>query len=99
MKLVVTDSAWSSLAALIEFWAGSNTDERIAERVDEIWEQVQWLVKNPGAGQFEEHLEEIGLHHRRWVADEIRIIYRVIDDTLFITDFFDSRQDPGRMKR
>ncbi|MEO8591535.1 MAG: hypothetical protein ABI432_19295 [Flavobacteriales bacterium] len=73
MKLVVTDSAWTSLAALTDYWAEFKTSDRIDARVDELWNNVDWLLEKPNAGQFEEYLEELGMRHRRWVVKEVKI--------------------------
>lgn len=50
-----------------------------------ILAQVQWLNK----GRFQ---------YRRWVVGHVKIIYRVTKTAVRVTDFFDSRQDPKKMK-
>jgi plasmid stabilization system protein ParE len=98
MKLVVTEWAWESLDKLTDYWSDFRSHERIAQRVDELWEAVDWLLEHPGAGQFEEQLEDLLLQHRRWVVREVKIIYRVEKSVLYVTDIFDARQDPRKMK-
>ena len=49
-------------------------------------------------GQEEESLVELGQGHRYLVEEHYKIIYRVIDDVVYITDIFDTRQDPDKMK-
>ncbi len=98
MKLVVTEHAWSSLADLTDYWSSFRSFDRIDEQVTELWEVVDWLLENPTAGQFEDQLQELGLGHRRWVFGDLKIVYRLVGKQFIITDFFDSRQDPRRMK-
>ncbi len=40
----------------------------------------------------------MGQGHRRWVVGHYKLIYLVLEDQLVITDFFDTRQDPKKMK-
>lgn len=56
------------------------------------------LISNPEQGQIEESLKSLGLEHRRLVEGHFKIIYRVSNQTIYITDFFDSRQHPKKMK-
>lgn len=98
MRLEVTDSAWYSLDALTVFWSDRSTDAAIDARVDELWEALLWLLDHPGAGQVEECLSAFGKEHRRWIVGDVKVIYRLGPDVLYVTDFFDSRQDPKKMK-
>lgn len=49
-------------------------------------------------GQKEEYLEHMGQSHRRIIEGYYKIIYRVEGETIYVTDIFDTRQDPARMK-
>jgi plasmid stabilization system protein ParE len=98
MRLEVTDSAWSSLDALTVFWSEHLTHAAIDARVDELWEALSWLLDHPGAGQVEEYLSSFGMDHRRWIVGDVKVIYRLAPEVLYVTDFFDSRQDPRKMK-
>jgi len=86
------------MASLVEYWAMVNTSSQVEERVDELWVSIDWLLKYPEGGQFETNLDELVKHHRRWVVRKVQIVYRVEGDTLFITDLFDTRQDPAKMR-
>jgi toxin ParE1/3/4 len=65
---------------------------------DKIIFKTEKLKNNPFVGQREEHLLHLGLDHRRIVEGNYKIIYRVINDIIYVTDIFDSRQDPAKMK-
>ena len=49
-------------------------------------------------GQREEYLEHLGQSHRRIIEGNYKIIYRIDGDMIYVTDIFDTRQDPGKMK-
>ena len=98
MKLVVTEHVWSSLANLAGYWSTFRASELIDQQVDALWSRVDRLLQHPTAGQFEDQLHDLGLRHRRWVLGELKIVYRIVEDRLIVTDFFDSRQDPRHMK-
>ena len=56
------------------------------------------LLLQPLQGQEEPLLEHLRLEHRRLVVSHYKIIYRVEEECIYITDIFDSRQDPDKMK-
>ena len=56
------------------------------------------LLLQPLQGQKEPFLEHLGLGHRRLVVSHYKVIYRVSGEYIYITDIFDSRQDPDKMK-
>jgi hypothetical protein len=39
----------------------------------------------------------MNLGHRYLVEGNFKIIYRIVDDIIWVTDIFDSRQDPEKM--
>jgi plasmid stabilization system protein ParE len=98
MKLEVAESAWESLVQLTEYWSDFRSPERIDERVDELWDTVDWLLRHPHAGPKEKYLEDLQLGHRCWRVREVKIVYRVVGNVLRVTQFFDARQDPDKMR-
>ncbi|MBK8339941.1 MAG: type II toxin-antitoxin system RelE/ParE family toxin [Flavobacteriales bacterium] len=97
MKLVITDPAWESLDRAVAFMSERWSDTIIDRVVAELWDNVRVLLQFPGGGQVEEDLAFLGQGHRRIVVGHFKVIYFVAADTVYITDFFDSRQDPERM--
>jgi len=59
---------------------------------------VNWLADHPLAGAIEAELEHLGKGHRRIVVGPFKIIYRITPKQVVVTDIFDSRRDPKRMK-
>ena len=72
--------------------------DKLIEIRNGILDAADTLLLQPLQGQAEPYLEHLELGHRRLVVDNYKIIYRVIDEIIYITDIFDSRQDPNKMK-
>jgi len=73
--------------------------EKVNETRDKILAKADKLLMNPYLGQQEEYLEHMGLSHRRVIEGNYKIIYRIEGETIVITDIFDSRQNPDKMKK
>lgn len=99
MRLVITEGAWRSLDHLQKYWARFNTDEKVEERVNHLIDEAVWLCEWPGAGAQEPFIVRRRKEYRRWVVGHVKIVYRIEGDALLVVDFFDSRQNPKRMKR
>jgi len=98
MKLVYTEQSLESLEEALEFIANEVSDKKLMEIRDDILNTAESLIDNPFIGQKEIYLEHLGLGHRRIVSGNYKIIYRVEKPYIYITDIFDTRQDPGKMK-
>ncbi|HEX2615931.1 MAG TPA: type II toxin-antitoxin system RelE/ParE family toxin [Flavobacteriales bacterium] len=70
----------------------------LADRITKkVVDDIDRLVEHPRGGQREPLLDHLGLGHRRLVSGHYKIIYRIIDDLIFISDIIDTRQDPEKM--
>lgn len=98
LDLEVAESAWDSLHNLTIFWEKFHSDQRIDELVDELMEAADWLRTHPGAGAAEVHMRKTRYTYRRWVVGHVKIVYRVTRTAIRVSDIFDSRQDPRKMK-
>lgn len=65
---------------------------------DRILDTAEALLKQPFMGQEEPMLEYLGSGHRRLIVGHCNIIYKVVDEYIYNTDIFDSRQDSEKMK-
>ncbi len=72
--------------------------EKAREMAIRLLDKADGLADNPYVGQYEECLEHLKKGHRRLVEGNFKIIYRVEDENVYITDFFDTRQAPEKMK-
>lgn len=61
-------------------------------------DQADSLTFNPNKGQRGEYLQHLNQAHRKIIEGHVKIIYKVENNTIYITDFFDPRQDPAKMK-
>jgi toxin ParE1/3/4 len=98
MKLVYTEQAIRSLQECLDFFPAEMPAESVNEVRDKILAKADKLLENPYLGQVEEYLEHLGRSHRRVIEGHYKIIYKVEGEEIIITDIFDSRQDPSKMK-
>lgn len=74
--------------------------EKTAEKIKKsILTATKPLLKQSLIGALEENLTELKQGHRYIVEGNYKIIYRIIDNEIYITDIFDCRQNPTKMKR
>jgi plasmid stabilization system protein ParE len=98
LKLVVSADARRSLASTIRVLARTHSREYLIRLKAEVDAQVKLLPARPFSGAVEPELEHLGVGHRRMIVGPFKIIYRVTANAVYVTDIFDSRRDPKRMK-
>jgi plasmid stabilization system protein ParE len=99
VRLQVSAYAAARLDDIWDYYA-TEASERVADRITKkIVDDIDWLLTRPrgGGGQYEPLLEHLGMGHRRKISGNYKIIYRIIDDLIFVSDSFDTRQDPEQM--
>jgi hypothetical protein len=74
------------------------SSEKVIEIKEHLFDRANSLASNPKKGQLEEYLEHLKEDHRRIIEHHFKIIYKIVDESIYITDFFDSRQNPEKMK-
>ena|SRR5690606_20863837 len=98
MKLLFTERAIISLQECLDFFPPNMAAEKVNEIRDKILAKAEMLLDNPKIGQLEEYLDHLGQAHRRVIEGNYKIIYKVTDDAIIVTDVFDTRQNPSKMK-
>jgi len=100
MKVIYTDQSHDSLADLSDFLLEKQgwTLEKLLELRARILEKADNLKTTYNHYQQEEYLEHLGKNHKRAIEGYCKIIYRVEGQLIYVTDFFDTRQDPEKMK-
>ena len=98
MKLVYTEQSLNSLEETLNFIAPKVNYAKLIEIRNEILDAADTLLLHPLKGGKEPYLEHLELGHRRLIVGHYKIIYRVTNEEIYITDIFDSRQDPIKMK-
>jgi len=95
---IIADPTLDSLDAALEFRKHTMSQARMQTLVDEIFTELDRLVQFPGGGAIEEQLAHLGKGHRRVIVEHFKIVYRLEGEVIWVSDIFDSRQDPGKMK-
>lgn len=98
MKLIILAQANDSKRRTLRLLARTHSVRYLRGLRREVTTKLEWLKDNALSGQFEPELEELGLQHRRVIVGPFKIIYRVVSGRIIVTDIFDSRRDPKRMK-
>ncbi|AWW30430.1 hypothetical protein DN752_10015 [Echinicola strongylocentroti] len=98
MKVVFTKSASERLRKIHSYYK-HRVNQRTANKIiTQILKSAKSLHSNPGKGSIEEILEPLGQGHRKIIEGNYKIIYRVVTSAVVITDIFDIRRNPGKMK-
>lgn len=99
MKVIYTEQALESLAESLRFLIQKQhvSIEQVSNIKTLLLDKADKLPEHPFSGQTEEYLAHLNLGHRRIIEGTFKIIYRVDGNIIYITDFFDTRQDPTKM--
>ncbi len=97
MRVEVSEYAARQLDGIWDYYAEEASVAVAAKITSKIIDDIEWLAEHPRGGQYEPLLDHLGLRHRRLVSGHYKIIYRTNDDLIFVSDIFDSRQDPEKM--
>jgi len=100
MKVVYTEQSFASLEEAQFFLINEQhvPVEKVIEIMTNLLDKADELVITYQQHQIEEYLKHLGMNHRRTIEGHFKIIYRVEGENIYVTDFFDSRQDPAKMK-
>lgn len=80
---------------------GYLTRERSRQTADRVLAKIKKRIEGLSgvhAYQEEDGLRHLGLGHRRMIEGPYKIIFRVIGDTVVITDVFHTKRDPSEMR-
>ncbi len=100
MKVIYTRQCIDSLEESLRFWVEIQEipPEKVAIIKVQLFNRAESLILNPQKGQREEYLQHLQEDHRRIIEGHFKIIYKIIGESIYITDFFDTRQDPEKIK-
>lgn len=99
-KVIYSDQMQVSLEECIDFLVdvlkvsvdiAIETNKRILDAADS-------LAYYSSKGQIEPYLKDKKREYRRLIEGHYKIIYRIENDSVYIVDIFDSRQDPNKMR-
>jgi toxin ParE1/3/4 len=97
MKILITDYAKEELHLIYEYYSIKASIKVASKIKKDIISAIKNIAINPLMFQIEENLTELGKQHRRSVDGNYKIIYRVENETIYITDIFDARRNPENM--
>lgn len=100
MKVIYTEKSIESLNETLHFLIDEQdlSIEQASKIATRLLDKANELAEKPFIGQKEEYLAHLKKDHRRLVEGNFKIIYRVENNIIYITDFFDTRQNPFKIK-
>jgi len=98
VNIVVTANAKRRLRQIFNYYCDKDLPAVALRIKTSIENRILYLEKFPRMGAVEEQLRDLGLGHRYLVEGNYKIIYRIVEDSIYITDIFHTRQDPSKMK-
>lgn len=99
MKIFWTRFALDSLADIYKYYK-NNVSETIAKKIREsVLLSTNQLKKFPLSGPLEKSLLNLNEGHRSIIRGNYKIIYKIQNREIYITDVFDSRQDPDEIRK
>lgn len=97
MKVIWTEFALESLHDIFIFYK-VNANIRVANKIRaDIFSAVKQLKVQPNSGAIEILLESINEGHRSLIIGNYKIIYKILKTNIYITDVFDTRQNPEKL--
>lgn len=97
MNIIWTDFAVKNLKEIYNYY-NEKAGRKITQRIrDDIFSSVKQLKKNPKAGQVEFLLEELGEEYRYLVCGNYKLVYKLVNQDIMISDVFDARQNPIKL--
>jgi len=98
MRVVITETAQESFEKSLELLSGKVGVEKLEEIAYNVISRAKSLGDYPQIGQVEHYLQHLSKEYRRIIEGHYKIIYRVEKEVIYVTDIFDTRQDPREMK-
>lgn len=98
-EVIISESARLRIVGIIEYYHEIGYPKSGIKIAEDILEVIEMLSSQPHIGSIEEYLRHLNAGHRSFPTGNYKIIYKFVDDnTILITDVFDCRRHPRRMK-
>lgn len=97
-QVIWTNFAISELKNIFLYYrmvAGNKVANKIKKSIFDI---TKPLAQHPFISAVEENLTNLKQGHRYLVSGNYKIIYKVTDNDVYVTDIFDCRQNPTKIK-
>lgn len=99
MKVIWTSFALENLKQIFFYYKEAASPEIATKIKRRILQRTKQLSKFPESGTLEPILIDFGKNHRYLVSGNYKIIYYFDKNFVYVTDIFDTRQDPKRIER
>jgi plasmid stabilization system protein ParE len=97
MKITFSEVAIAQLKDIYNYYK-SYASLKIAQSIKEkILSSVKLLKRYPKLGGEELTLTHLNRGYRRMVVGNYKIVYRIIDESIFVDAIFDARQAPEKL--
>ena len=98
MKLVYTEPARQRLTDIEDYTTAASSEAKARNLIDGLLEKALSLRDHPLRGIPEPRLMKRGQGHRSLIVGRYKIVYYAKGGAVHITDFFDTKQHPSRMR-
>ena len=97
MKVVVTEFANEEIKSIHRYYK-KRASKNVADKlVSKIFDSIEMLKQMPKGGSVESLLRQLHQHHRFILAGNYKIIFKTSGDIIYVTDVFDTRQNPSKI--
>tara|TARA_R110001592_G_scaffold89458_2_gene263112 strand:+ start:568 stop:867 length:300 start_codon:yes stop_codon:yes gene_type:complete len=98
MKIKFTEQSLISLQESLDFISQEISLEKLIKIKNQLLDATDILIAHPKLGKKEAYLEHLNLEHRSIIEGHYKVVYRIEKKIIYITDIFDTRQNPKKMK-
>ena len=97
MNITWTEFAKENLKDMFDYYS-KTASKKVAHKIRrQILSSTKRLNKNPKMGQMEFYLEKLKENHRYILSGNYKVIYKIDNSKIIITDVFDVRQNPDKI--
>ena len=96
-SIIWTDFAMQNLKQIFDYFA-FKANRKIAHKIrNEILYSTRNLINHPKSGQIELLLKDFQFEYRYIICGNYKVIYRIAELEIIISDVFDVRQNPSKI--
>ena len=97
MEIIVSNFAKKQLQDIYDFITLSASSNIADKEIERSIQFISYLETTPKIGREVEELKSLSLKHRQLVVSNYKIIYRIDNNIIYVTDIFDCRQHPNKI--
>lgn len=96
MEVEITEKAEYRLEDIHEYYSKEVSSEKATEIVNQIIDRALSLETLANRGRIDDDLRALGKDHRYILERHYKIIYKVDNQMVYVTDIFSTRQHPEK---